>query len=380
MSDTTIHGTCEAAFRDVKEAFRENFAIHGEIGARVTVMLDGRTMVDLWGGWADPATATPWTEETLVCSFSVAKAVCATLAHMLADRGLLDLDAPVCAYWPEFAQAGKEAILVRHVLSHQAALAYVDDTLSPGDLYDWDVMVDALARSRPNHEPGCHLAYLNMTYGYLVGELIRRIAGKDLGSTFAEELSRPLDLDWHFGVKDADLHRVARMVQVAPAPLFDSARTAPGSIFSRSMQGFAAGEDFNSPAWRKALIGSGSIHGNARSMARLFACLARGGELDGVRIMSAGSVARATVEQVGGHDPVMDVDMRMALGFELNCPPAFPMGGNPDAFGHWGAGGSFGFADPASRLSFGYSPNFMHPGLELGPRGGALVEALRGCL
>jgi CubicO group peptidase (beta-lactamase class C family) len=379
-SNATLHGTCDAAFRSVEAAFRENFATRGEIGARVTVLLDERTVVDLWGGWADPAAAIPWAEDTLVCSFSVAKAVCATIGHMLVDRGLLDLDAPVFTYWPEFAQAGKEGILVCHVLSHQAALAYVDRSLMPGDLYDWDVMVDALARSRPNHAPGSRLAYLNMTYGYLVGELIRRITGRDLNSALAEMLAGPLGLDWHFGVKDADLHRVARMIQVTPEPLFDSARAAPDSVFSRSMRGFAAGEDFNSLAWRKAQIGSGSIHGNARSIARLFACLARGGELDGVRIMGAERIALATAEQVSGHDPVMDVDMRMALGFELNCPPAFPMGRNPDAFGHWGAGGSFGFADPMSKLSFGYSPNFMHPELELGPRGGALVEALQDCL
>jgi CubicO group peptidase (beta-lactamase class C family) len=375
-----IHGHCDRAFDAVRQAFAANFFERDEIGGGVCVLVDGRTVVDLWCGFADPERNQPWARDTLVCSFSVAKAVCATLGHRLVDQGKLDLDAPVAATWPEFAQHGKAAIPVRYLFDHRAALAYLDRKLAPGDLYDWDLMVDALACSRPNDPPGDHECYLNMTFGYLLGELIRRITGRRLKQALAEDLSGPLDLDWHFAVDDADLPRLARLIQRQPRALFDLVRDQPDSLFARSMQGFGADEDFDSLAWRKAEVGSGTLHGSARSMARLFACLAGGGTLDGIRILSPASARTAITEQVRGHDPILDVDIRFPLGYELNNPPAHPMGPNPDAFGHWGAGGAFGFGDSEGNLGFGYSPNFMHPALELGPRGSALVEATLSCL
>jgi len=374
-----ISGFCDPAFEDVHEAFRANFferGEDGEVGATCCAMLDGRTVVDLYGGYAEPEADRVWQRDTISCSWSVGKAALATLALMLVDQGKLALDAPVYRYWPEFAKGGKEGVLVRHLLDHRAGVSYVDADLAPGDLYDWQTMVSAIEETTPNFPPGSKVMYLNMTHGYLLGELFARVnGGRRIAQFLREALSGPLDLDWHFALDDRQIARTARIYQKTPAGLMDMMQEHPDSLFARSMKGFRLDEDFNSDAWRRAQIGSGSIHGNARSLARLWAALVRGGTLEGVEIMSPETAALASAEVCRGHDEILGVDIRFSTGYEMNAPPAHPMGPNPNAFGFWGAGGVFGFADPETRLSFGYAPNYMHPSLELGPRGTALVEA-----
>lgn len=374
-----IEGYVDPAFARVAEVFRANFfdrGEDGEVGATCCVMVDGRVVVDLFGGYAEVETGRPWQRDTISCSWSVGKAALTTLGLMLVDRGQLDLDAPVARYWPEFGQNGKESVLVRHFFDHRCGVSYVDADLQEGDLYDWDTMVAAIEQTSPNFPPGSRECYLNMTHGYLLGELFRRVnGGRRIARFLREELSGPLDLDWQFALSEADIARTARVYQKTPAGIMDLVKSNPDTVFARSMKGFRLDEDFNTRAWRTAEIGSGSIHGNARSLARMWAALVRGGELDSVRIMRPEIAALAHQEVVRGRDEILDVDIRFSTGYELNCPPAHPMGPNPDAFGFWGAGGVFGFADPASRLSFGYAPNYMHPRLELGPRGTPLVDA-----
>jgi CubicO group peptidase (beta-lactamase class C family) len=374
-----IHGHWDARFQAVADQFEQAFttaAADGEVGATCAVMLDGELVVDLWGGFADVDRASAWQADTLVGCWSVSKALCATLTLLLVEQGKLDLDAPVARYWPAFGAHGKAGVLVRHLLDQRAGLCVLAPELKPGDAYDWDTMVAAIQDSPPLWAPGTQAAYHNLTYGYLLGELCARVnGGRRLGQFLREDLAQPLNLDWHFGLTDAQLDRVATVYRPDQASLAAALDLDPDSLFVRSMQGSDPDEDYNSPAWRQAEMGSGSGHGNARAMARLFGCLARGGELGGTRILSEKTLAPAAVQSSRGVDPVMGIEMRFSTGFELACPPVTPMGPSDQAFGYIGAGGAFGFADPSVKLGFGYSPNFMHLGVGPGRWGLALSQA-----
>ena len=374
-----LSGTCDARFAKLRALFEAMLNDGREVGAAVALYADGKPVVDLWGGWADPEAQRPWARDTIVSTFSVSKGVVSTMGHMLVDRGEIDLDAPVARYWPAFGQNGKEEMPVRYLFDHRCAICYVDRQLAPGELYDWDLMIEAVEQTAPNWEYGVRPVYLNMTYGYLVGGLVYKVTGKRIGRFMREELGGPLGLDFNFALTSGEKARCARVLQ--KQRLLDEVEDIPDTLFARTMQGFGEGEDFNSEGWRSNEVGAGQGHGNARAIARLFAMLGNGGELDGVRIMSEATRDQAVAFQCesDGADPLFDVSIRFALGYELNCPP-FPMGPNPRAFGHWGAGGSFGFADPDAGISFGYTPNYMHDELELGPRGGALVDAVFDCL
>ena len=377
-----ISGYCDPAFHRLRDLFAGLLADGHEVGCAVTLYAGGRKVVDLWGGWADVPRAVPWQHDTIVSTFSVSKALVSTMGHMLVDRGVIDLDQPVARYWPAFGQNGKEGILVRHLLDHRCAISYVDRPLAPGDLYNWEVMIQAVEQTAPNWAPGRHPVYLNMTYGYLMGGLVYKLTGKRLGPFNRDHLCGPLGLDYHFALRTNERARVATVMQKgSPRALFDEIARNPGTVFARTMQGFAPDEDFNSDGWRSGEVGSGQGHGNARAIAGLFEMLRAGGEFNGTRLLRPETRDRAIAFQCesDGLDPILAVPIRFALGYEVNCAP-FPMGPNPKAFGHWGAGGAFGFADIDAGVAFGYTPNFMHPKLELGPRGGALVQAVFDCL
>jgi CubicO group peptidase (beta-lactamase class C family) len=290
----------------------------------------------------------------------------ATCASRLADQGLLDFDAPVAQYWPEFAQNGKEKIPVRYLLSHQAGLPALTDLLPAGAIFDWDVMTEALARQKPWWEPGTNRGYHAMTYGYLVGEVIRRVSGKTVGGYFRDEIGAPLGIDFYIGTPEELDGRIAEMI---PAPLQTSANTplaaAMMNPLSMSFKAFGLTPDImnreigKSSEWRRAEIPAGNGHGNARAVARVYGALARGGEIDGVRVLSAEAIERAIEEQDYGEDAVLvGLPMRVGLGFMLTCPE-IPLGPNPRSFGHAGMGGSLGFADPDEKLAFGYVMNKM---------------------
>lgn len=379
------HGACDSRFNAVKDAFAENFPAHGEVGAAVAVMVDGEMVVDLWAGHADGARTRPWERDTIVNVYSTTKGMTAICAHRLVDQGLLDLDAPVAEYWPEFAQVGKEELPVRYLLSHRAGLPAVKDVMPAGSIYKWDVMTEALAVQEPWWEPGTKHGYHALTFGWLVGEVVRRITGKSLGTYFREEVAEPLGLDFHIGLAEEHDGRTAEMI---PAPLFQpgdqnplaQVLSDPGSM---GFKAFVISPDMIAPGtvntreWRAAEIPAANGHGDARALARVYGALARGSELDGVQVLSRGALERAIVEQSYGPDEVLaGIPTRFGLGFMLTMAEA-PLGPNERAFGHPGAGGSLGFADPDAKVGFGYVMNKMllTPDL-LDPRWPSLIDAV----
>jgi CubicO group peptidase (beta-lactamase class C family) len=384
-SEIEIHGTCDARFAPVREAFARNFREQDEVGAGVAIALDGELVVDLWAGHKDFARTQPWQRDTLVNVYSTTKGVTALAAHRLVDEGRLDLDAPVAKYWPEFAQAGKGALPVRFLLSHRAGLAGVRKLLPNEALYDWEAMTAALAAEAPWWQPGSAHGYHAVTFGWLVGEVVRRIAGKSLGTYVRDTFAKPLGLDFHIGLAEREHARVADILQ-PPAPdptgegaqLFARALADPEGLVSRAFMNppsMALGP--NVPAWRSAEIPGANGHGTARALATLYGRAAFG---DGA-VFSRASIERCRAEQSRGDDLVLGVSTRFGLGFMLRQD--YHEGGRclgAGAFGHPGAGGSLAFADPELRVGFGYVMNRMGPRILLDDRAIALVEAMNGCL
>jgi CubicO group peptidase (beta-lactamase class C family) len=385
-----VSGHCDPAFARVRAAFEAGFepragsGVH-ELGAAVALYVDGRPVVDLWGGWADAARTRTWERDTLVCVFSCTKGMIALCAHLLADRGRLDYDAPVALYWPEFAEAGKDAVTVRQLMSHQAGLPALREPLPPGGIYRWDLVTRALAAEKPFWPPGSAHGYHTLSYGHLVGELVRRIDGRDPGRFFREEIAEPLDVDFWIGL---GAEHDARTAELAPPPeasqLGPVARRAlgvdPERIERYDDPHLLVPPIVNSRAWRGAQIPGGNGHGHARALARVYAALACGGALDGVRLLSPRTIERAAERQVIGMDRTIGIETEFALGFHRNgASPLMRLGDAPTAFGHGGAYGSIGMADPAARIGLGYVMNQC--GEPLGdPRGPSLVKAVYACL
>jgi CubicO group peptidase (beta-lactamase class C family) len=376
---TEISGECASRFAKVKDAFAANFAGGREVGASFAVTVDGEPVVDLWGGHADAARTRPWQRDTIVNVFSTTKAMAATCAHWAADRGLLDLDAPVASVWPEFAAKGKAEIPIRWLLSHQAGLAALREPLAPEVFYDWGRMTAALAAQEPWWKPGDGSGYHALTYGYLVGEVVRRATGRTLGTLFRDEIARPLGADFHIGLPPSEDARVAEMVAPTPeeeAAAGGAAVLAPGSLIEAVMANPRITPALaNTAPWRRAEIPAANGHGNARSVARVMSALACGGSVGGVRILSPAALARATDEQCIGQDRVLPLVMRWGLGFML-AHPGLPISPTLKAFGHGGWGGSLGIADPDTRVSWAYVMNKMSPGTTGDTRAFELAMAL----
>jgi len=385
VSQIEIHGTCDARFARVHEAFAENFRTRDEVGAAVAITLDGELVVDLWAGHHERERTRPWQRDTLVNVYSTTKGVTALAAHRLVDEGRLDLDAPVAKYWPEFAQAGKGAIPVRWLLSHRAGLPAVRKLLPNEALYDWEAMTAALAAETPWWEPGRAHGYHAVTFGWLVGEVVRRIAGKSLGAYVSEAFAKPLGLDFHIGLAESEHARVADILQQVPpdpdgeaAQLFARSLSDPEGVTARAFlnpPSMALGP--NVPAWRSAEIPGANGHGTARALATLYGRVALG---DG-SVIGKDAIARCRGEQSHGPDLVLGVNTRFGLGFMLRQDSH--AGGRclgTGAFGHPGAGGSLAFADPERRLGFGYVMNRMGPRILLDDRAIALALAANACL
>jgi CubicO group peptidase (beta-lactamase class C family) len=378
-----VEGRCDGRFGPVREAFRGNFAERGETGGAVCVTVAGRVVVDLWGGWADPGRGRRWRADTLVNMFSVGKGLLAACAARLAGQGRLDPDATVAACWPEFGTAGKDAITVRQLLSHQAGLPAVRPRLPPGSMLDWPAMTAALAAQEPWWEPGTGHGYHVNTFGFLVGEIIRRVSGRTVGTVLREEVAGPLGADVHIGLPASQHARVATFAGFGPPP---AEEVPPGPGPARLMEhnayfnpgGLSGAGVVNTPAWRAAEVPSANAHGTARGVARVYAALAAGGTLDGTAIVDAAALERASAEQVYGQDLVLHRPSRFGLGFQLTQPER-PLGPGQAAFGHFGAGGSLGFCDPESGVAFGYVMNQMGPRWQ-NPRTRALVDAVYACL
>lgn len=380
--EAQVHGHCDARFAAVREAFEENFRERGELGASVAVTVGGETVVDLWGGWADPARTRPWERDTLVNVWSTTKGPVALCAHILADRGLLDFDRPVAAYWPEFAAAGKEGVLVRHLLSHRAGLSGLREPHTLAQLYDWELTTERLAATEPWWEPGTRSGYHALTYGFLVGELVRRVSGLRPGAFLEREVTGPLGIDFTVGLPEKESGRVAELVHPRAAGSDERAvfsRQLPPAALAALANPPVGAAEANTPEWRAAEIPAANGHGTARAVAALYGVFAGRGFYGGRRILSAQAAERVREGQGRCRDLVLgagfESETEIGLGLWLSGPGG-SYGPNPRAFGHDGFGGSCGLADPEAGISLGYAMNRMGPRIADDPRKRALVEAL----
>ena len=382
-----ISGHCDTAFQAVADAFQHNFSACNEVGACVTVSVHGRRVVDLWGGVRDPATGQPWEQNTLAVVFSCTKAATALCAQLLIDRGLLELDAPVSRYWPEFAANGKESATVRMMLNHSVGVPAFREPLELGAYYDWDGMVQRVADERPFWEPGSQCGYHMISFGWTVGELVRRVSGLSLGEFFHREIAGPLGLDFYIGLPESEEFRVAPVTPYRPGPGDKLSDFTMALIDKSSVQWLAllnsGRHDINSREAHAAEIGGGGGITNARSLMKMYEPLAAPERSDLPQLMSAERIDdMRTLSMESAQDAVLLTQTRFGQGFMLpvdNQTNADTQGtfSIPDgAFGHVGMGGSVGFADPQSGLAMGYVMNHMGSGIYLNERGQSLVDAV----
>ena len=374
-----MRGHCDPRFRGVQDELEQAFARGDELGASVCVTLEGETVVDLFAGYADEARTRPWERDSLVNVFSTTKGMTTLCALRLVEEGQLDVDAPVAKYWPEFAAGGKAELPVRYLLSHRAGLVAVQKPLPAGALYDWEVMTQALAEQEPWWTPGEQHGYHAVSFGFLVGEVVRRITGQSLGTYFRKTFAEPLGLDFHIGLAEEHEPRVSPLVDgpvhTGDEPdLFQRIVADPESMLAKAfINPPLLPTDANTRAWRAAEIPAANGHGTASALARVYAALSLGGDLEGVHVLSPEVIEMGRTEQSLGKDLILPMVSRFGLGFAM--PPAEePTGPNPRVFGHAGAGGSYGQADPENRMSFGYTMNLTHAGIWLvDPRPRALL-------
>jgi CubicO group peptidase (beta-lactamase class C family) len=380
-----VAGHVEPGFEGVRDAFAHNFEVGREVGSAFCLHVGGRKVVDIYGGAFDRHGGRPYDQDTLQLVFSTTKGATAACANLLAQRGQLDLTAPVCTYWPEFAQSGKAEIPVLLLLSHQAGLPAIDASLTPQEVQAWDPVVAALAEQKPLWEPGTAHGYHALTYGWLVGEVVRRVSGRSLGTYFAEEIAQPLGLDFWIGLPEALEHRVSPIV----GGLVPQGGTAAGmpadfstTLLARALNVGGAFSDagwMNRPDWHAAEVPAANGITNATSLSRLYAGLigtVEGGPAES--ILTTDQVDQARQVRTFGADQVFlslgfPMEQHIGQGFWISSPFA-PFGGEA-SFGHTGAGGSYGFADPENNLAVGYVMNKMQSGLLGDPRARRLIRA-----
>jgi CubicO group peptidase (beta-lactamase class C family) len=387
-----VQGHCDDRFAEVAREFERSFAERGEVGASVAVVVAGETVVDLWGGHADAERTRPWDKDTLSVIMSCTKGATALCAHLLASAGELDFDEPVATYWPEFAANGKEGVLVRHLLSHQAGLPCLRDPVDPGGFYDWDYVTGRLAAEAPFWEPGTRHGYHGLTFGFLVGEVVRRVAGRPIDEFFAREVAEPLGIDLSIGLPAAEHHRVAQFLPPAPpAPgepvskmnmLVFTDPTSMPALMMLNNGGYLVPGEWDGPAALSAVLPSTGGLGNARSLAGMYRAIVHDRQigrfaLDGEDINQMSAVQSAATE-----DAVLFGPGRWTLGFHKGgtspkgVEPAMRVSLSEDAFGHTGFGGSIGFADPGCDMSFAYVMNQMATDAGMAPKGQLLVDGV----
>ncbi|MFG2588943.1 serine hydrolase domain-containing protein [Streptomyces sp. NPDC048438] len=384
-----VRGTVEPGFEAVRDAFVRNFEQRGERGAAVALYRHGRKVVDLWAGTRDVDGTEPWAVDTVQIVRSAGKGVAAAVPLLLHQRGQVDLDAPVGTYWPEFKANGKERVLVRHLLAHRAGLAALDRALTPQEAADGTTGAAAVAAQRPQWEPGTDHGYHAQTYSWLVGELVRRVTGRTIGRWVAEEIARPLGLDFWFGLPADEAHRIGRLGPVEPPPAEGSgalrmrpkrsvvdAYADPASLTRRAFGAIDPFPDENAPDYRAAELPASNGVATARGLARCYAAMI--GQVDGERLFAPATLTLARTEESAGPDRVLVVSTRFGLGYMLHGPAAPLLG--PGSFGHPGRGGSLGFADPETGIALGYVTNGLQKGVTADPRAQALVRAVRSAL
>ena len=386
----SIKGLCEERFQPVLDEFVRNFDNREELGASVAINVEGQNVVDLWGGKVSrKPDAGDWQEDTISVVFSSTKGAVALCAHLLIAAGKLELHAPVTDYWPEFGAAGKEDITVAMMLNHSAGLPALRDEVKQGGFLDWDYMVQRLSDEAPFWQPGTRNGYHMSTFGWTVGELVRRVSGESLGQFFQHHVAGRLGLDFHIGLPESEHHRVSRIARWAPkkgepvSPYTEALLNDPKSIQYLALLN-SGGHKVDSTESYLAEYGAGGGVTNARGLAGLYRPLANGGDgfIDGdaIELMSTASVAT-------GEDATLLMPTRFSLGFMVSMDNRHRESGSletvilgKNAFGHVGAGGSIGFADPDCHLGFGYTMNRMGAGILLNERGQSLVDTAYRCL
>lgn len=391
-----LHGFVAEGFEGVAQAFATNFRKEDELGAACSVVIDGQTVVDLWGGWARQDRSAAWGRHSTVCMMSVAKGITGIAFNMLADRGLVDFDERVATYWPEFGQAGKEGITVRMILDHTAAIPVLTtDVMYPGGFFDYDAYIRALEVQEPLWQPGTRAAYHVHNQGFLLGEIMRRVTGMSVGPFLRQNVTGPLGAEYYIGGMSAEEQgHVAEVLPNTSARLFAAKDTAmperpttpegwqDGAVLRKFA--FLQNPDepwhttMNSPRWREVEIASGSGHGNARGVARIYG--AATGVVDGVDLLSDAQLEAMIAEQHNQVELLQDRPYHQANGVLLNTPEAVYMGPNMRSFGHHGLGGSIGFGDPDAKLGFSYCCNQMHAVGDNGPRARRLIDAVYAAL
>ncbi|KUF07509.1 serine hydrolase [Leucobacter sp. G161] len=359
----TVNGHTDPRFTRLTELLTANIASGDELGAAIAVDIDGDSVVDLWGGYADAARTRPWQAGTIVNVWSITKEITALAILMLVDRGLIDVDEPVATYWPEFAQHGKEAVLVRHLMSHTSGVSGWEQPMTIAEMYDWEASTAKLAQQAPWWEPGTASGYHAQNQGHLLGEVLRRVTGKTLKQFVAEEIALPLGTDLQIGAGTADDHRVAEIVPPPPIDM-SAAQTMPDSPRVKTFTGpVIEAAAANTIAWRRADMGAMNGHTNARALARTFSVISRGGEIDGVRLLSPPTIDLIFEEQSHNVDLVLGVPLRFGIGFGLPEPTTLPY--IPDErvcfWGGWG--GSLALMFPERRVTVSYVMNKMSPGI-----------------
>ena len=375
-------GKCDDRFDSVRAALARNLDSGEELGASLVLDIDGDIVVDLWGGFCDEGRTVPWSEQTITNVWSSTKTVTSLAALMLVDRGQLDVDTPVARYWPEFAAQGKQDVLVRHILSHASGVSGLDQPAVVEDLYDWTAATSRMAAQAPWWPPGTASGYHALNFGHLVGEVVGRISGKTLKQFVAEEIAGPLGADFQIGAAESDWHRISDVIPPPPLP-FDFTALDPDSPAVKTLTGpLVPAEVANTPGWRRADIGAANGHANARSVARIMSVVARGGEVDGVRLLSQDTIDLIFREQQNGIDLVLGVPLRFGIGYGLPQLDILPW--IPDArICYWGGwGGSMIVMDVDRRMTISYMMNKMGPGIVGSDRsaeyGQAIYDALAG--
>jgi CubicO group peptidase (beta-lactamase class C family) len=368
---TDIAGFANPGFEAVKDAFAANFEAGLELGARFTLVEAGETVVDLWAGHADKAKTRPFDETTLAPIFSTTKAVVATMVARLVDAGKLSYGQPVADIWPEFAQAGKAAVTVEQALSHQAGLVGFVEPIGAADWLDWDLVCARLAAMAPLWPPGSASGYHPITYGYLAGEIFRRVDGRTVGRALREDIAGPHGLDLWIGLPDSEHGRVAELRRPPATPHFGEVNEATKIAF---MTPWSSSGKVDDPAWRRAEIPAANGHATAEALARLMGALANGGDLNGTSVLSPAMIAEASRERIRGQDLVLPFVLSWGAGFIRN-EPNLPWGPGLRTFGHSGWGGSCAFADPERRLGGAYVMNRQGVALMGDERAGSLIFA-----
>ena len=370
-----IHGSCDPRFEKMREILSANIDSGEDVGASVAVVHNGEMVVDIWGGWVDEKHSAPWSSDTIVNVWSSTKTQMALCALMLADRGELDLDAPVATYWPEFAANGKGGVLVRHLLSHTSGVSGWDQPIEVSDLYDWTKSTAKLAAQAPWWEPGTSSGYHALNQGHLVGEVIRRITGHKLGEFFRREVAEPLGLDFHIGLPESEFGRVSNVIPPPPLPV-DMSQLDPNSVVVKTFSGPAPGAEAAwTKEWRQADIGAANGHGNARSLAWAQSAISNGGVVRGHRLLGQKTIDQIFRVQSDGMDQVLMAPVKFGIGYGLPNPTVahLPMDRRACFWGGWG--GSAIVNDLDLGLTVTYVMNRMAEGLLGDNRGTSLVSA-----